>query len=243
MLDVIILTKDRPDLLERSLSAVQSQGIRYQGYLVQNGSDDESERLAANLGWVIIKPGYNTSFSEGNNLALKQAQGDRALLINNDAYLRPGALRALLGHDEDIVGANIVQPASGLLNHAGGVLSASGLPLHLGIGSNARHWSLCRRVPWVTFAVALITRDIWERVGGLDEGYWYGYEDPEFCLRALELGAAIVCCGEAVVDHNVGVTRDRNPERRKMERDNRRLYISRWVETGRATKLWPHLVT
>ena len=40
----------------------------------------------------------------------------------------------------------------------------------------------------VTAAAMLIEKEKYFEVGGLDEGYLYGYEDVDFCLKLLKEG-------------------------------------------------------
>jgi GT2 family glycosyltransferase len=50
-------------------------------------------------------------------------------------------------------------------------------------------------------ACQLIRRRAWDAVGGLDESYFYGPEDVDFCLRLREAGWRVVQTGAAAVHH------------------------------------------
>jgi GT2 family glycosyltransferase len=50
-------------------------------------------------------------------------------------------------------------------------------------------------------ACQLIRRRAWEGVGGLDETYFYGPEDVDFCLRLREAGWRVVQTSNAAVHH------------------------------------------
>lgn len=202
--DVVVLSKDRPDLFTACLAHVVAQEVPYQGWLVDNGTDGKTAEVAERHGWNVISPGRNTGFSEGNNLAFAASSAERVLLLNNDACLHPGALSAMLAHDDGIVGAVIVN-GRGVVGHAGGVLWR-GIPKHRGRGSAPSGW-VCHSTEWVTFAAALISRDAFAAVGGLDEGYWYGFEDVDFCLAAQRSGFSTTVCADAVVTHDESQTR------------------------------------
>jgi Predicted glycosyltransferases len=63
-------------------------------------------------------------------------------------------------------------------------------------------------VPIVTGAAMLCRREEFLALGGFDEGYFYGYEDVEFCLRmGAQHGSRIVCRNDLVALHHHGYTR------------------------------------
>lgn len=222
--DVIVLSKDRPDLFSTMLERIEMQGVPHQGWLVDNGTDGDTAATATAAGWNVISPGHNTGFAEGNNLAIAASTGDRILLLNNDAFLYPGALAAMVAHDEPIVGALIVN--GGVVNHAGGQFWRGG-PRHEGRGTNPATWG-CHPCPWVTFAAALIDRGVLDAGVTLDEGYWYGYEDVDFCLAAARSGFEAVVCVDAVVAHRESQTRGRG------DTINRERFFRKWPPEMRA---------
>lgn len=203
--DVVVLSKDRPDLFAACVAHVDAQGVPYQGWLVDNGTDGTTADIARGHGWNVLSPGRNTGFSEGNNLAVAASSGDRVLLLNNDAYLQPGALRAMLGHDDGIVGA-LITGSDGIVGHAGGTMY-HGLPRHEGRGSRPERWA-CHPCIWVTFAAVVLRREVLEDCP-FDEGFWYGFEDVDLCLRASAAGHRIVVCADALVVHDESQTRGR----------------------------------
>lgn len=220
-MDVIVLSKDRPDLFCACLAHLQAQEVDYHGFLVDNGNDGVTGDMARRHGWTVLEPGRNTGFSEGNNLAIREGSSERVLLLNNDAYVQPGSLRALLGHDEGIVAPVVVNP-DGTTNYAGGIFTGAGSPRHRGRGTASDAWD-CRETEWATFACVLIRRDLLEQVGPMDEGYWYGYEDVDYSLRATDAGWRIAVCGDARVIHYECSTRDGADMA-----ENRDRFFARW---------------
>ena len=104
-LNIITLTRQHPEYVERLSDCLDAQEgvghLKIKRILVNNGPRkglkqwDPSTRLALQRGWAVIEPGYNTSFSEGNNLGAKAATGDYLLLLNDDMVLEPDALARL----------------------------------------------------------------------------------------------------------------------------------------------------
>jgi GT2 family glycosyltransferase len=46
---------------------------------------------------------------------------------------------------------------------------------------------------FVTFGLVLIRREVFKRIGGLNERYKLGHEDSDFCLRAVRAGFKVKC--------------------------------------------------
>lgn len=182
--------------------------------------------------WAVWSPGRNTSYSEGNNEGVRRlvrwadAKGVRlthVLLLNDDVVARPDFLRRLWAsrHFADVVGALLLN-SDGTVNHAG-VDLRKGDP-HVGrglqpelfdsVGTLNDAWgSWCSPCMAVTGAAMLVKLDLWQQLGGLDEGYVYGFEDTDFCMRALEAGAVIRCERRAVAVHDECGTRPKQGER------------------------------
>src|SRR5439155_394885 len=54
----------------------------------------------------------------------------------------------------------------------------------------------------VSGCVMLIAREVLERVGLLDEAYFFSFEDVDFCRRARGAGFTSLCVGDAVALHD-----------------------------------------
>lgn len=176
--------------------------------------------------WVwlkVIEP--NCGFTGGNNAVLRDAMHwpcppERFLLLNADTVVRPGALRAMLETLQARPDVGIVGPR---LEDADGTpqISCFRAPsLVSEFLEAARTGPLTRllagyEVPleppdtalepdWLSFACALIRREVVEQVGYLDEGYYLYYDDPDYCRRARQLGWGVLYCPQARVVHLVG---------------------------------------
>lgn len=81
--------------------------------------------------------------------------------------------------------------------------------------SRARHrrghliddaWNVTERVPWGTFACALLRREMVEDIGLLDEAYFNYSSDIEYCNRAWQHSWEVWYTGEVTVYHHVGAS-------------------------------------
>lgn len=189
---IIVLSKDRPDFLQRLAGSLPLVGVDNEVILVDNGSDEETPQLAKKHNWRYLSRGTNLSFSEGCNLAVRESYSDWLFLVNNDAILGPGILSTMLSHHHaDPVTGVLIRDSNGLVNHAGvafAPVANTPAPLHVGRGDDCAEWQgkECMSWPAVTFAAVLIHKEMWNELSGLDENYIYGFEDTDFCLRMVE---------------------------------------------------------
>ncbi|MCM8808169.1 MAG: glycosyltransferase family 2 protein, partial [Candidatus Omnitrophica bacterium] len=159
----------------------------------------------------------NLNFSKANNFLSKYAKGDYLLLINDDVILvnKVNTIKEMLDcfkryENVGVVGARLIYP-NDKIQHAG-VGFTENKPQHLWWGFNDLHPSVMkeREFQAVTFALAMIKKDVWEKLGGLLEpekdDFEYYYEDIDFCLRARELGYKIFYCPNAVAIHYGSLT-------------------------------------
>ena len=80
----------------------------------------------------------------------------------------------------------------------------------------------------------MVSKKAFNDIGGFDENYINGWEDVDFCLKAREKGYKIFYNGNAVIAHQRFGSK--NAGRFLKEQENRALYDSIWVNTGRAEK-------
>ena len=174
----------------------------------------------------VVEPGINLGYGRGVNRGVAEASPSDLLVVSNpDVVVHPGALGPMVQRfsredDLGILGPTILTPTgetypsvrvfpSALLAAA----HAAFAPLWPGNPFTRRYRSPGRggRVDWVSGAFMMVRRDLFERLGGFDEGYFMFAEDMDLCWRARELGARSDVCPEAVITHLEGVSRRHRP--------------------------------
>jgi GT2 family glycosyltransferase len=171
---------------------------------VENASRDESARvIASRFPQVkLLRQPVNLGFAGGINVGIHAAQGDTAVLLNQDCVPQPGWLAALAAAFEadstfGIAGCTIYF-ADGRLDHAGARMMRPGaFGEHLTeVGSRPRV------TDYVTGAAMAIRRLVFEAVGYFDEGFYPAYyEECDFCYRAREHGFEIAYVPAAKITH------------------------------------------
>ena len=172
-------------------------GVRHEVILVDDGTTDETQALLAQLSGdvTIVRNDKPTSYARAYNQAAALAKSPRLVLLRHNTTPTPRWLDALLRtaqHVEKlgVVGSKLISHKGGV-HHAGVVFSRENrLPYHVyeRLASDAPEVNRARELQVVTAAGSLIPREVWDLVGGFDEGFKDGYEDVDFCLRVRAAG-------------------------------------------------------
>lgn len=249
LVSLIVPTRDKVELLRMCVDGLLGRtDYPPLEILIVDNQSSEPETLAyfdslKNEPRVRILP-YDQpfNFSAINNHAAAQARGDVIGLINNDIeVIEPGWLRELVAYavrdDVGAVGAKLYYPDD-RIQHAGVVVGFGGVAghsyqhmprSHLGQMNRA---NLVQNLSSVTAACVLLRRDVYEKVGGLDEGLSVAFNDIDFCLRILDLGLRIVWTPYAELYHHESASRGYEDSPEKLARFHReiRFMQERWGE-------------
>ncbi|RMI03679.1 glycosyltransferase [Cellulomonas triticagri] len=200
--------------------------------LVDNGTDPEvADRLAAEAGGRVLRPGGNLGYGGGANAGARGAAQPFVVVANPDVVWEPGSLDALLDAAQRYPSAGALGPA--LLNEDGSVYpSARELPsLTQGVGHAVlgkvwpgNPWTRAyqrrqetagteRVAGWLSGACLLLRREAFEAVGGFDESYFMFFEDVDLGERLALAGWANVYVPSARVVHVGGVSWKARPAR------------------------------
>ena len=222
-----------------SLQATLPAGLEYEVIFVDDGSTDGTRDWLAGLTASTGAPAIqvllnerNLGYAVGNNRGAATARGDFLALLNNDLVLQPGWLEPMLaayrvlGARAGIIG-NIQRDArTGEIDHTGIVINQNGKPVHdhevpkSFLGNPVR----VRRVPAVTGACLLVSRDLWRELGGFDEGYVNGAEDVDLCFRARARGRINAVALTSTVLHHISSSAGR----KLRDEENSYRLVRRW---------------
>ena len=95
---VVVVSFNTRDLLRDCLQTLarEAGGVSYETIVVDNASKDGSaDMVAAEFPEAkLIRSPINLGFAAANNRGFAVARGRHVVLLNSDAFLRPGALSA-----------------------------------------------------------------------------------------------------------------------------------------------------
>lgn len=211
-LSCVILTRaDRPDELDRAVgSALGQRDAEVEVVVVGNGTDlpplthpVTSVRLPRNLG-----------VPAGRNRGVAACTGDIVLFLDDDGWYPSDRLAA---HVRD---AFLADPRLGVLSFRvddpGGDSPARRHVPRLAAGDPRRS------SPVTTFlgGACAVRRDLFDRLGGLPEEFFYAHEETDLAWRVLDAGYHIRYDGAAVMNHPVAAP-TRHPDFYRLNARNR----------------------
>ena len=226
---VVLMYRDRAELTIEAIRSVLAQ--RFDGVielvLVDNNSsestvrmlDTELDRMAERVRVIRLSAPGAFNHSAQAALAADAASGEVLLWLNNDARLL----------DQDAIDqlarwARLPRVASvgvGMVDAAGAVVGGGmrarrlpgaefNSPVEEASGPDASH---ARQTIGNTFACAAVSAAAWRAFGGLDAARFpAGYNDVDYCLRAVAQGWTHVNLGHVHVHHAVGASRAKQDE-------------------------------
>ena len=221
----------------RSLQATLPAGLDHEIILIDDVSTDGTRAWLATLNSPALRVllnDRNLGYAATNNRAVSTATGEILVLLNNDLVLTPGwlepmiALHALLPKPGTI--GNIqLNATTGAIDHAGITVTVKGKPEHdatpAPCGGSCSGACACYRLsPAVTGACLLISRTLWQQLGGFDEQFHNGAEDIDLCFRARRAGFNNAVALRSVIHHHVSSS----PGRKQNDERNSYLFTLRW---------------
>jgi glycosyltransferase involved in cell wall biosynthesis/GT2 family glycosyltransferase len=204
---VVVLDRGAPELSARAAASALASDASPRVLVVHNGPVAEGPLPA---GAERLRLDRNGGYAAGMNAgiaALHRAGCDRALLLNNDAWLEPGALRALAEAVDDpgvgAAGPVVLRAGDGRIESAGVGLGPALLRPRLrrhgapaaapGPGSEA--------VEALSGVALMVSMAALEATGPLREHYFHGFEDVDLGCRLRCAGLGLSLVGRGRVRH------------------------------------------
>ncbi len=189
----------------------------------------------------LIVNNDNLGFAKANNQGIKIARGEYILLLNSDTIVKNGALGKMVSFMEErkefaILGPKLLnadgtpQPSLGkfptlpvvaamlFLEH---FLPASFLRVR-GSPKNEREGD------WVMGAALLLRREVYEKIGGLDENIFMYMEEADLTRRIRQLGFKTAYFHKMQIIHLEGQTTDDGTIALKRRLESTRYYCEKY---------------
>jgi GT2 family glycosyltransferase/glycosyltransferase involved in cell wall biosynthesis len=216
-------------------------GLEIDIVVVDNASTDETPEMLGRFGDAVrtIRNKENLGFTIASNLGARESHGRHIVFLNNDTLPKPGWLEWLVRTaDEDdtvgAVGSKLVYP-DGTLQEAGSIIFSDGNGWNYGRGDDPDHpaYRYVREVDYCSAASLLVKREVFERLGGLDERYAPAYyEDTDLCFGVRSLGLKVMYQPRSVVVHLEGRTAgtDLGSGLKRYQEINKPKFVEKWSE-------------
>jgi len=219
---VILNTNKRDDTLVCLGSLAATTWPTLDVIVLDNRSTDGSvEAIRAAYPWVtLVELTDNRGYAGNNNVGIELAMrrgADWVFVLNEDTTVGPHCVERLVRYGEQHPRVGVLGPLVLHFDEPGCIQSAGGwFDARWQAGHHGENEAECgqfdgpRQVEWVTGCSILVRRSVIEQIGGIDERFFYYWEETEWCLRARRAGWAIVMVPEARLWHK-GVTRRYRP--------------------------------
>ncbi len=187
-------------------------------WVVDNASDDDSvasiRKNFPNINLVVNE--VNKGFGVANNQAMAQAGGDFFLLLNSDAFPKPGSLRILIDYLVQHPLLGVIGPR--LLNKDESIqasirrfpspeivwknfLLSTFLRRQLSITVESLHGNMNFSQNYVVGACLLLRRAVYKDIGGFDERFFFYYEEADWQKRMCNKGWQVGFTDTSEVTH------------------------------------------
>jgi GT2 family glycosyltransferase len=220
LVSIIIVNWNGCEMLDACLASVYTQEFpAYEVVVVDNGSVDQSIPMvqAKYPQARLLALEKNTGFCYANNHGVREALGEFVVLLNNDTEVESTWLRPLydfIVQYPDVAACDskvLYDEHRDVIWSAGALYSPAGTAHPRAYGEyDDERFSAVTEVFGAVACSAIYRREVFERLGGLDEDFFAGYEDVDWSFRARAAGYRIFNVPASRVYHKVSMTQVHN---------------------------------
>ncbi len=226
-LSIVVPTCNRAALLEACLRTLhQTVNCEFEVVVVDGASYDDTPAVLAEAADLfggrlrVITEDDRGGFVRATNLGLRAARGEHLTWLNDDARPVPGAL------DRAVIQAAAAPADVGLVALYHRWHSPRNVAYRTTVAD--RTYALChvRGTLYANFAVG--RRATFERLGFLDERFYFYGADPDLSLKAWHAGLSVVPARDGVsIDHDE-VADDRRADDLPVGREDNAKLFAKW---------------
>ncbi len=227
-LSVVIVNYNVRQFLENALGSIQRamEGLQGEIFVVDNASDDGSVEMVRDAfpDVCLIENKENIGFARANNLALTRARGRFLLLINPDTVVQEDTFRVMIRFfdehpDAGLAGCKILNPNGSIQLPCRRSFPTPWVAFTKVFGLAALfpgsrlfgRYNLTYLSPDETYPVdavsgsfMMLRREVYETIGGLDEGFFMYGEDLDWCYRVQQSGKKVYYVHSTKIIHFKG---------------------------------------
>jgi GT2 family glycosyltransferase len=240
LVSILVVTHDGLAWTRMCLESIdrRTDWPQYEVIVADNASTDGTrewlgdEERRGTLRAVMLRD--NRGFAAGVNAAVRQSHGDYLCILNNDTVVTRGWLSALVRHLASDRKLGMIGPSTNEVANEARVDVGYRELRHL--DSWARGFTRAREgradpIPMLAMFCAVLRRDVFDRIGPLDERFEIGmFEDDDYARRLAAEGLGIAVARDSFVHHagraSFGALPDE--EYTRIFQENRQRYEEKW---------------
>lgn len=236
---VVIVTRDRSELLRRCLKSVYKSTLKPSKVVVVDNASSDNTALVVKKEFPkthLITNRKNTGAAAGRNIGAANSTSEFIFFLDDDAYIETStiqnALKVILADPNiAIIQTKVLSDLNPkkILGIAHDIDTRTSLIKAYGINEiDGGQYSKVIDIPMVGTGW-LIRRKIFNEVGGFDEKFFVPYEDSDISLRIRKLGYRIVFTPNSRIWHQELKKTDINSRIRSIgiASPERALYVGR----------------
>lgn len=247
--DIVMLTYNNPELSKKSIDSVLNRSFypNYKLIVVDNASKTETtsilKKYKNNPKVELIFNKQNLGFAGGNNVGLKQSNGDYIILLNNDILVTPGWISRLIFHSNH-KNTGLVGPVTNNIGNEAKIDidynpdNTSDLE-QKALDYTSNHWGETIELKNIAAFCWIMSKLTYKKIGNLDERFGRGmFEDDDYCIRVKKTGLKIFCADDVFIHHYGGASfkKIETEEYKKIFNENKDKFEKKWN-----TKWIPHV--
>lgn len=221
-LGLVTVLYNTPEVLPDFFKSLACQNYKnFILYVIDNSSKPESLHLARELAaqygietTFIDNQGNNVGVAAGNNqgaLAAGRDGCDYIVFINNDLLFEQATVfselvQVAIDDNVKVLSPLILNYPAGNIWYAGGEIDEiRAVAPHFMIDEVYQPQTIRRACfTYAPTCFLMVSRDVWERVGLMDERYFAYYDDTDFLYRIVQSGVLVELIPNALIYHKVG---------------------------------------
>ncbi len=179
----------------------------FETVVIDNGSHQEHLNNIKNFiigqaGMKLLENKENLGYGGGNNTGINYAlknKADYVFILNNDAVILPDMLKKLVPPMESSENIGILGPA---IREEGRIVWGGAVKW---LKPQLKHRE---KIPkqskiYIPGAAMLIRKEVFKKIGLLDERYFLYFEDADYSVKAKKAGYKLAIIPETVITHKV----------------------------------------
>lgn len=209
---LLIITWNQKEKLQKCLESIYTYSWNTINELIlvdNNSTDNTVEYIKNSYPEIKLIVNYkNMGVAYARNQALKECTGDLIILLDDDTIIEYDVFAEGLGYFNNnpsigIMGPKLlfknrdIQPSARDFPSISGILGRA-FPKVTPASFKEKYflkYISCEypvEVDWVIGACQFIRKEVIDKIGLLDEKYFFGYEDIDFCYRTKKAGWKII---------------------------------------------------
>ena len=218
--------------------------LNFEIIIIDNGSTDKTKEYFANFqdlnNFRFISNDENLGFAKASNMGAKVSNSENILFLNNDTVVSKGAIDELYysitaGSAKSLkigaAGSLLLYPDK-KIQEAGIMFEERLVPYNAYSGMNIsgcgqsdiKNAIYIKSYNALTAACLMLKKEVFESVGGFDEGYINGFEDVDLCLKLREAGYRLIFNPKSIIFH----FEEKTAGRKKHDIENINRFMEKW---------------